>query len=70
MLHPGDCAAWAKGVQDGHHLVNRSAADCTFLCFSAGERDAGGAYSDIDMIFTSEGYQHRDGTPYPARRLP
>lgn len=67
VLHPGDCVAWAMGVRNGHHLVNRSEADCTFLCFSAGDRAAGGGYSDIDMIFTTQGYQHRDGTPYPPR---
>lgn len=68
ILRAGDCAAWAMGVRNGHHLVNRGEADCAFLCFSAGDRAAGGAYSDIDMIFTADGYKHRDGTPYPARR--
>ena len=69
-LHPGDMAAWAKGVRNGHKMVNRSDADCAFLCFSAGERAAGGAYSDIDMVFTAAGYLHRDGTPYPTSRIP
>jgi uncharacterized cupin superfamily protein len=69
-LRPGDCAAWARGVRNGHHLVNRGESDCSFLCFSAGDRDAGGGYSDIDMIFTKAGYLHRDGTPYAAQRLP
>jgi len=68
VLRPGDCAAWPAGARNGHHLVNRSDADCTFLCMSAGDRTAGGAYSDIDMVFTEQGYLHRDGTPYPARR--
>ena len=70
MLRAGDCAAWAAGVRNGHHLVNRSDADCAFICLSAGDRDAGGGYSDIDMIFTAAGYQHRDGTPYDTERLP
>jgi len=70
VLLPGDCVAWAAGVRNGHHVVNRGQADCTFLCFSAGDRDAGGGYSDIDMIFTAAGYQRRDGTPYEADRLP
>ena len=68
VLRPGDCAAWPAGVRNGHHLINRSDADCSFLCMSAGDRTAGGAYSDIDMVFTKQGYLHRDGTPYPARR--
>ncbi|BAK64712.1 hypothetical protein SLG_00370 [Sphingobium sp. SYK-6] len=70
VLGPGDCVAWAAGVANGHHLVNRSTERCTFLCFSAGDRDAGGGYSDIDMIFTADGYKRRDGTPYPTRPLP
>ncbi|HZV19035.1 MAG TPA: cupin domain-containing protein [Sphingobium sp.] len=69
VLRPGDCAAWPAGSRNGHHLVNRSDADCTFLCMSAGDRAAGGGYSDIDMIFTEQGFLHRDGTPYPARRI-
>lgn len=70
LLRAGDCAAWPAGVRNGHHLVNRSDADCVFLCVSAGDRMAGGGYSDIDMIFTASGYQHRDGTPYDTRRIP
>ena len=58
------------GVGTGHHLINRRERDCAFVCFSAGNRDAGGAYSDIDMVFTDAGYLHRDGTPYPAKRIP
>ena len=68
VLRAGDCAAWAKGVQNGHHLVNRSTADCSFLCVSAGDNKAGGAYPDIDMIWTEKGYHRKDGTPYPARQ--
>jgi len=62
-LAPGDIVAWAKGVRNGHHLINRSAEPCSFVCVSAGT-DVGGAYSDIDMKWTAEGYVHKDGTPY------
>jgi len=62
-LAPGDIVAWAKGVRNGHHLINRSAEPCSFVCVSAGS-DVGGAYSDIDMKWTAEGYVHKDGTPY------
>jgi uncharacterized cupin superfamily protein len=68
VLAPGDCVAFPKGERNGHHVVNRSAADCTFLCMSGGE-DAGGEYPDIDMKFTAQGYVHKDGTPYPAKRI-
>ncbi|HWI85041.1 MAG TPA: cupin domain-containing protein [Sphingomonas sp.] len=67
-LAPGDCVAFPKGERNGHHLVNRSDADCTFLAMSGGE-DAGGEYSDIDMLFTPGGYTRKDGTPYPVTRI-
>lgn len=63
VLRPGDCVAWPKGVRNGHHLVNRSDADCVFVCLSAGE-DRGGSYSDIDMRWTADGYVHKDGRPF------
>lgn len=69
VLRAGDVAGWAMGVANGHHLVNRSDADCSFIAISAGDRSLGGAYSDIDMTFAEEGYFHRDGTPYDAKRL-
>jgi len=67
-LAAGDCVAWPKGVRNGHHVINRSEADCTFICVSGGE-DAGGDYPDIDMRFTADGYVHKDGTPYLAKRI-
>ncbi len=69
VLHPGDVAAWAAAVQNGHHLINRSDQDCSFIVVSAGERSKGGAYSDIDMTFDANGYYHKDGTAYPTTRL-
>ena len=68
-LSAGDIVAWPKGVRNGHHLVNRGDTPCTFVAIGAGP-EQGGAYSDIDMIFTPDGsYAHRDGTPYAAKRL-
>lgn len=67
-LAPGDCVAFPKGERNGHHVVNRSEADCTMICMSGGE-DAGGEYSDIDMRFTADGYVHKDDTPYPTERV-
>jgi uncharacterized cupin superfamily protein len=62
-LAPGDVAIWPKGTGNGHHLINRSTEPCSFVCVSAG-KDVGGAYSDIDMMWTESGYTHKDGTPY------
>ncbi|MBO9622388.1 MAG: cupin domain-containing protein [Sphingomonas sp.] len=69
VLRAGDCAAFPKGDGNGHHLQNRSDADCVFLAIGAGP-DTGGDYPDIDMRFTPDGYTHKDGTPYPEKQTP
>jgi uncharacterized cupin superfamily protein len=68
VLHAGDVAAWPKGVTNGHHVQNRSQADCSFVCVSAG--DSGndrGEYPGIDLKFEGRAYFHKDGTPYPPK---
>jgi len=72
LLRAGDIATFPAGVQNGHHIVNESEADCAFVAVSAGPglRSGGsGAYPDIDMVFGPDGYAHKDGTPYPTRRI-
>lgn len=69
VIRPGDVCAWPKGVENGHHLINESNEECSFVVVSAGKRTTGG-YSDIDMTFTPDAYLHKDGTPYPSKRLP
>ncbi len=70
-VRPGDICAWPAGVQVGHHLQNRSASDCVFIAISAGDRSTDhGEYPDIDMTFGPEGYARKDGTAYPAKRIP
>ncbi|TPG12749.1 cupin domain-containing protein [Sphingomonas oligophenolica] len=69
IVRAGDIAAFPKGVRDGHHLQNRSDRDCIFVAIGAGEDDWGD-YPDIDMRFTGDEYQHKDGTPYPTERIP
>ena len=69
VLRAGDCAAFPAGERNGHHLQNRTAADCTFVVVGGGVK-AGGGYADIDMIFTPDGrYLHRDGRPYQVGRV-
>lgn len=64
LLRAGDCVAFPKGTRNGHHLINESSADCTFVVVGGGTRTTGG-YSDIDMLFGADGsYTHKDGTPY------
>ena len=70
-IRPGDVVAWAAGVQNGHHLQNRSNADCVFVAISAGQKNKdSGEYPDIDMVFDPEGYARKDGTRYAAKRTP
>jgi len=69
VLKPGDICAWPMGVENGHHLINETDRDCSFLCVGAGNFNGTGAYSDIDMKFDDEGYYHKDGTPYPTTRM-
>ncbi|HEU4820802.1 MAG TPA: cupin domain-containing protein [Qipengyuania sp.] len=67
----GDVLAWPAGVPNGHRLHNRSDQDCVFIAISAGDKAKdSGEYPDIDMVFDPEGYARKDGTRYPARRIP
>jgi uncharacterized cupin superfamily protein len=67
ILRAGDCAGFKAGVQDGHHLQNRSNQDAVLL--EIGSRRAAedeGQYPDIGMRFLKNdgGYVRMDGTPY------
>lgn len=71
VIRPGDIIAWPAGVENGHHLQNRSDADCTFVVAAAGAYDTdGGEYPDIDMVFDPEGYARKDGARYETGRIP
>lgn len=70
-MRAGDIAVWPKGSTNGHHLINETAEPCVLVALGGGKaRDTGGGYSDIDMLFTPDGYFHKDGTPYPTKRIP
>jgi uncharacterized cupin superfamily protein len=70
ILRAGDCAAWKAGVEDGHHLQNRSGADALLLQVGNPTNPATEHvdYPDIDLIIRpgDEGYKHLDGTLYPS----
>ncbi|QYE35286.1 cupin domain-containing protein [Polymorphobacter sp. PAMC 29334] len=53
LMRPGDVASFAKGVVDGHHLVNRSTADAVFLAVGT-DRPATDrcTYPDVDMFWS------------------
>jgi uncharacterized cupin superfamily protein len=63
-LGPGDCVGWKGGVENGHHLQNRSDKDVVFLV--VGSRIDGDAveYPDIDLALGKDGFKHKDGAPY------
>ena len=70
MLRAGDCAAWPKGSTNGHHLINESEKDCVFVVVGGGT-NKGGGYSDVDMMFTTDGrFVRKDGTPFPESERP
>ena len=65
VLRAGDIAAFPKGAADGHHLVNRSNADCLFVAIGRpAQSDC--HYPDIDLHLdgASGRYMRKDGTPY------
>lgn len=68
-LTAGDCAGFAKGVADGHHLINRSAADAVYLEVGSRRADDVCSYPDIDLHVRSDDgvFTRKDGTPYPVR---
>jgi uncharacterized cupin superfamily protein len=65
ILRAGDCAAFTRGVADGHHLVNRSGLPARVLEIGNSDPQDRCTYPDIDMVAEGPDYTHRDGTPYP-----
>jgi uncharacterized cupin superfamily protein len=64
-LGPGDCAAFAKNMPDGHHFINKSASDTVYLEVGARAKGDAVCYPDIDLqIRPGEDFSHKDGTPY------
>ena len=67
VLRAGDCAGFPAGVQNGHHLQNRSDREVVLL--EVGSRlpqGDGAAYPDIDLRLDpgSHVFRHNDGSPY------
>jgi len=68
LLTVGMAAGFPAGKADGHHLINRGAADA--LVLEVGDRTPGDEadYPDIDMLVRlidgKQRYVRKDGTPY------
>ncbi len=72
LLKAGDCAAFAKGVADGHHLVNKGTAPA--ICLEIGTRTPDDTdicqYPDVDLVWDGPRgtYTNRKGEAYPPRK--
>jgi uncharacterized cupin superfamily protein len=68
VLRPGDAAGFKAGVETGHHLENRSAADVLYLEVGTRAQAERGHYPNDDLVFERINgalrFMHRDGTPY------
>lgn len=65
FMRAGDCAAFPKGVANGHRLVNRGDVPCVFI--AVGKWAATDChYPDIDLHLdgASSRFTRKDGTPY------
>lgn len=69
ILKAGDCAGFKAGVNDGHHIVNRSSWDAVLLEVGTRAPDEDAAYySDLDMMVGPDGvYRRRDGAAYDTK---
>jgi len=68
-LKAGDAAGFKANVRNGHHLVNKSGRDATYLEIGTRAKHERAEYSDSDMqvIRDDDGfrYLHKNGKPYP-----
>ena len=69
VLRAGDCAAFAKGSGDGHHMLNRSGVTAVYLEVGSRSRDDLTTCSDIDLMSAAADgrFTHKDGAPYPGQ---
>lgn len=69
QLHPGMCAGFKAGTENGHQLVNRTNEEVLYL--EVGDRTPGDSvsYPDDDLKAVLDGngkwlFVHKDGAPY------
>ncbi|MCV2871252.1 cupin domain-containing protein [Defluviimonas sp. WL0050] len=72
LMRPGDCAAFPAGDPNGHHFINKSAAEARFLVIGSRMNPEKATYSDVDLeVELKDGkatFTHKDGTPYQGDR--
>ncbi|MDB6087653.1 MAG: putative sugar oxidoreductase [Gammaproteobacteria bacterium] len=70
VLGAGMCAGFPAGVDDGHHLINRSEHPASYLEISNRDAEDSAYYPDADVDLTWNSSQapgrmtRKDGTPY------
>lgn len=69
---PGTCIGFPAGTGDGHHFLNETTADATFLVVGDRAADDTVSYPDIDLAWKAgpDGtmcFTRKDGTPYPPK---
>jgi uncharacterized cupin superfamily protein len=65
VLGPGDCAAFPKGVPNGHQLLNRGDAPCVFVAIGrTAATDCHYPDVDIHLDAGSMRFTRKDGAPY------
>lgn len=68
VLTPGMVAGFKAGVQNGHHMINRSEAWAVYLEVGSRSDDDECTYPDIDLFLTSPRnggrFTHKNGEPY------
>jgi uncharacterized cupin superfamily protein len=66
VLHAGDAACWPAGAANGHHVLNRSNAPCTYLIVGTRAPRDVVHYPDLEQVLHNEGDRWRllraDGT--------
>lgn len=55
VLHPGDAACWPAGVANAHHVLNRSAAPCSYLVVGTRRAHDVCHYPDAGRTLHTEG---------------
>ena len=64
LLRAGDLATFPKDVANGHHLVNRSDRECTFVAIDNRGSEGDCHYPDIDLVWNAaaDRYTRKDGS--------
>jgi uncharacterized cupin superfamily protein len=65
-LRAGDCAAFARGTGNAHHLRNVGNSTATYLEIGSRNREDLTTCADLDLMsYNRDGkWLHKDGTPY------